>query len=520
MPNAKKREAKMTKEIIEQSKKMLDAKRFINIYVDNLVKQFRNYNNDKFTIHITGLACFVDKNNEIISYLHKLLIRFDFSIIVSGSAKRIDSIGVICTNETKQETYEYKYQIQNLPTIFELSSKTNIPTVGLIIMKIVAQTISKQKVLYKALVFDLDDTLWRGTLAEDGIKGIMKNMKSESGVPFIAFMNFIKVLANELGIFIAICSRNDTEHVKTAIEELDENTFPLKNQIDCLVANYNDKSDNLKEIAKQLSILPQAMIFIDDNQIIRDEVMEKLPEVFVPQWQNHSDLTTQLVAGCFFERNELSISSQERRRQLKILQAERKSNNLPELLIKVFDDENHREAMELYSKSNQFKLSKKNANFTKETQSLYFELFRKTGETLGICSAISFYKHNDECFIYNWAISCRYFEIGLEEFVILYILNKYVDMNICFACQHNNMNQKVHEWIGKYYGSIITDSCDSVPTDCDVFINHFDYVPPFKSLLSELINSKEQLNIYYIDNTFTTRELLRSHTNLKLIRNG
>ena len=72
----------------------------------------------------------------------------------------------------------------------------------------------------------------------------------------------------------------------------------------------------------------------------------------------------------------------------------------------------------------------------------------------------------------------------------------------------------------KYYGSIITDSCDSVPTNCDEFINHFDYVPPFKSLLSELIYSKEQLNIYYIDNAFTTRELLKSHTNLKLIRNG
>ena len=71
--------------------------------------------------------------------------------------------------------------------------------------------------------------------------------------------------------FITICSRNDSKMIETAFEALDENIFPLKNQVDYIIANNNDKSENIKIIANQLSILPRSIVFIDDNQIIRDD---------------------------------------------------------------------------------------------------------------------------------------------------------------------------------------------------------------------------------------------------------
>ena len=166
-------------------------------------------------------------------------------------------------------------------------------------------------------------------------------------------MNFIKTLAKELGVFIAICSRNNPEKIKLAFDSIDERIFPLKNEIDCIVANYNDKSENIKEIAKQLSILPDSIVFIDDNILIRDEVRRKLPNVFVPDWSKYSDLTTQLIVACIFERNELSLSSRDRRKQYEILQLERKKNILPKLYVKVFKDENHVEAKRLYFSSSE-----------------------------------------------------------------------------------------------------------------------------------------------------------------------
>lgn len=436
--------------------KSCNAKGFISIFIDNLIRKFRYDNNDNFTIQINGLGCFIE-DDDIISFLIKNLNDLGFCIKIKGEEKRINYLNITCTNNTKKEEYKYQYHIQNLPSIIETSSRTDISTIGIIIMKIVAQTIFKHKTLYKALVFDLDDTLWCGTLAENGIEKIKENMQSETGVPFIEFMSFINVLAKELGIFIAICSMNDVEQVKYAIEKLDESIFPLKKQIDCLIANYNNKSDNIKEIAKYLSILPQDMIFVDDNQIIRDEVNEKIPSVFVPQWKNHSEIKTILIAGCFFERNELSINGQERRRQFKLLQNECKKNNLPELFVKIFDDKDHKEAIELYKKSNQFKFSQQNSSFGSETKSLYFELYRKDGESLGVCSAITFSNSNNGCNVYNWAISCRYFAIGLEEYVLMHLQEALNLSRVSFCYQKTHYNSKVDEFLLKYTDSIITN---------------------------------------------------------------
>lgn len=425
------------------------AEKFIDIFIENLIKKFRYYNGDKFIITISEIKNFVRVKDENISYLLNNLNDLGFIINIEGNKKNIHSIDVKCLNVSKNEYYDYEYPLFNLSSIIELSSKTNIPVIGIFIMKIVAQTIIKLKIIYKAIVFDLDDTLWIGTLVEDGIEKIKDNMKSNLGVSNIAFMNFIKVLASELGIFIAICSRNDSENVRLAIENMDENVFPLKNQIDYIVANYNDKSENIKEIARHLSILPDSIVFLDDNKIIREEVRKKMPKVFVPEWTNLSDFMMQLIIGCIFERNELSINSQEKRKQYKILQTERKKTDLPKLFVKVRRDDECEETQRLYLKSNQFKLSAVE-NTDKITESIYFEIHRNDMMNLGICSALTYDVINDNCIIYNWAISCRYFEIGLEEFIVKFLLENLKINKITFLYQESEYNSKVRELFEKY----------------------------------------------------------------------
>ena len=496
------------------------AEKIIKNYTDNLIGKFRHYSSDKFKIQISGLGYMLDTNNVTISYLLDSLLNFGFSLKFVNPEKHIETLGVVCENVSGKESYDYIYQIQDLPSIFELSSKTSIPVLGIIIMRIVAQTILKYKILYKAIVFDLDDTLWCGTLAEDGIEEIIGNMQSKDGVPFVSFMNFINVVANELGIFIAICSRNDSEKVKLTIEQMGEDIFPLKNQIDCIVANNNDKSENIKEIAKRLSILPEAIIFVDDNQLIRDEVKSKLPNVFVPEWSSHNDLITQLLAGCFFERNELSLDSQVRRRQFQAIEVERKNNQLPKLFIKVFKDSLHEEATRLYAKSNQFKLSQLNRTFSDRTESLFFEIFRQNGENLGICSAITYCTlDNGNFIILNWAISCRYFEIGLEEFILVYMLEKAKQGWIDFIFQSTGKNKKVEELIDKYYGHVVFDDCSSIPNDSNVFV---DYISDssYKQLIAETTNIIGGFQLYSLHEYGESIKMLSSNTNLKLIQNG
>jgi FkbH-like protein len=326
----------------------------------------------------------------------------------------------------------------------------------------VAQVISKEKILYKAIVLDLDDTLWQGIISEDGIQKIKENMRSESGIPFIEFMKFVRALGNELGLFIAICSRNDSKMIESSLNEFDDDIFPLKNQIDFIIANNNDKSDNIQLISEQLSVLPEAIVFIDDNQIIRDEVKNKMPNVFVPEWDRHSELTTQLMIGCIFERFELSLNSQNRRRQFRIIKSERTRNSLPKLSVKSNIDINHTEAIKLYSKSNQFKFSRNDNNYDTKSKSFYFELIRENGDNLGICSAITYDDTHDYLHVINWAISCRYFEIGLEDYILNYMHNLGNFKNIVFNYNKSDFNQKVSELFERYSFSKIQDTSSEV----------------------------------------------------------
>ena len=423
---------------------------FLCLYINDYVKKFRNYNTDEFVIGIIGLKKFITEDDTVLVSLIEELKQNNFTIENEGNQESINEIDITCKNITKNTLYNFKYQVQNLPAIVEISSKTDIPVAGIIITKIVAQIISKLKILYKAIVLDLDDTLWKGTLSEVGIDKIIENLHSEQGAPFIAFMKFVKDLANELGIFVAICSRNDSKMVESTIKELDDNILPLKNQIDFIIANNNDKSENIRKIAEQLSILPNSIVFIDDNELVRDEVKTKLPEVFVPEWKDHNELVTQLIAGCIFERVELSLNSQNRRKQYRIIQTERTQNSLPALSVKVINDNKHAESIKLYSKSNQFKFSRNDDKFGCDAKSVYFEICRENGENLGICSAITYTITYETFHIQNWAISCRYFEIGLEEFILRYIQNIANANKIFINYKHSEYNQKVSELLAKY----------------------------------------------------------------------
>lgn len=452
---------------------MLTPKEYIDTYTECFIQKFRDFVADEYEIEICGLGNFIQKNSDILNYLIERLNANKFLIRFQGKIKYIEAINISCKNSSKGELYNYTYQIQNLPAIIEFSSKTDIPIIVIFTMRIVAQTIVKTKTLYKAFVFDLDETLWPGVLREIGVKRISDNLQTKRGETFISFMKFIKTLANELGIFIALCSRNKLEEVEVALNYLNENSFPLKNQIDYIVANDNDKSLNIKEIAEKLSILPNSMVFIDDNQIIRDEVRRNVPEVFVPNWESHNDLITLMITVCIFEKNELSINSQNKRIQYKTIQIERKKNALPPLIVKAICDNNHSEALTLYSKSNQFKFSQNNGEFYNDSTSVYYEIYRENKESLGICSAITYRLSDNELHVYNWAISCRFFEIGLEETILQHLHHIGQTRKLTINYTQTDYNSKVSELIDKYPDIFVINK-DLITVDVLLSEKHID----------------------------------------------
>lgn len=429
----------------------------LRAYEDFMLKSFRNYITNSYEINLYGLKKFIKSNDSLFISLVEILRSNDFIVNVKGEDNTLESIKCEYTDLTDNTTYNFDFPLINMHYMIELSSKTELSLPTIFLMRIISKIIAGYKTLHKAIVLDLDETLWSGTLSEDGIDCIIENMRSPKGIPFITFMKYIKVMSEELGVYVAICSRNNSDIVADAINKISEDLFPLKKHIDYIVANDNDKSDNILSIAKNLQIQTNAIVFIDDNIIERDKVKTALPNVIVPYWDSHIELITLIIACCLFDRFELSINAQLRKEQLRIIKEEVKKNTLPKLNIKVLEDIEHKESKKLYAKSNQYKFIAHNIDYN-EAKSLFFEIYRLNGTSLGICSALTYIENDSQIHILNWAISCRYFQIGLEEFIILYLSKLAEHRSVIFDFTDTGHNGKAIEFVNKNF--MLFTACD------------------------------------------------------------
>jgi FkbH-like protein len=136
----------------------------------------------------------------------------------------------------------------------------------------------------KALIFDCDNTLWKGILGEDGIEKIELSEKDKNG----KYFKEIHLLALSLlkkGIILGICSKNNSNDVEEVFEK--RNDFLIRKD-DLIVSkvNWNDKASNLQEMAKELNIGIDSFVFVDDSEFEINLINDKLPEVntiLVPQ---------------------------------------------------------------------------------------------------------------------------------------------------------------------------------------------------------------------------------------------
>lgn len=130
----------------------------------------------------------------------------------------------------------------------------------------------------RILVLDLDNTLWGGVVADDGVSGLTLG-GGPDGEAFVDFQRTIKEL-NERGILLAVCSKNEMETAKEPFLAHPEMVLKL-GDIAAFVANWRPKSENLVEIARTLNLGLDALTFVDDNPYERAEVRRALPEVDV-----------------------------------------------------------------------------------------------------------------------------------------------------------------------------------------------------------------------------------------------
>ena len=152
----------------------------------------------------------------------------------------------------------------------------------------------------KCLVLDLDNTLWGGVIGDDGLEGIVIGEGSGAGEAHLALQRHAKVLRAR-GVLLAVCSKNEAAIAEAAFRDHPEMAL-RRGDFAAFAANWTDKATNLEGIAKSLNIGLDALVFVDDNPVERDQVRARLPMVAVPEMgADPAAYVAILAEGGFFE---------------------------------------------------------------------------------------------------------------------------------------------------------------------------------------------------------------------------
>lgn len=116
--------------------------------------------------------------------------------------------------------------------------------------------------LVKCLVWDLDNTLWQGTLLED------------REVLLTDAVREVVTTLDSRGILQSVSSKNDQDLALARLEELGIAEYFVLPMI-----GWGRKSDAVREIAEKLKFKQSTMAFVDDQPAERAEVQFHLPEV-------------------------------------------------------------------------------------------------------------------------------------------------------------------------------------------------------------------------------------------------
>lgn len=305
---------------------------------------------------------------------------------------------------------------------------------------IAARTLSLIGALYgrikKCLVLDLDNTLWGGTIGDDGMENIQLGTLG-IGKVFTDFQHWIKKL-KERGIILAVCSKNTGSVAKEPFISHPDMVLRLED-IAVFIANWETKVDNIRHIGAILNIGFDSMVFLDDNPFERAMVREAIPAITVPglpedpagylEYLYTLDLfgTSSLSAE---DRGRTTLYQQQAQREMGMHQfgdAEAFLKSLGMLSkVESLNSFNMPRVAQLTQRSNQFNL--RTVRYTEaDLQKIgsspdhfifSFTLEDKFGDNGIICVVILQKETAETAFIDTWLMSCRVLQRGMENFTL------------------------------------------------------------------------------------------------------
>jgi FkbH-like protein len=294
----------------------------------------------------------------------------------------------------------------------------------------------------KCLILDCDNTLWGGIIGEDGLSNIKLSASSYPGSSFYEFQQEILNLYHR-GILIALCSKNNESEVWDVFQKHPDMILN-KSYITTAQINWNDKASNIRQIANDLNIGLDSLVFVDDSEFEINLVRELLPEVeciHLPIKKPTEYRSILSSCGLF---DTLSFTSEDQNRGM-MYRAEQQRKEIKNQFVSVEEYHSSLEMVaefrlsdsflvprvaQLTQKTNQFNLTTKRYSeadiiefaSSDNSEVICLSLKDKFGD-YGIVGVCIITYGDIECLIDSFLISCRALGRYVEDAFMAEILN-------------------------------------------------------------------------------------------------
>jgi FkbH-like protein len=346
-----------------------------------------------------------------------------------------DSVSILDAPALQREIGSHKWQDANLWFNFQQHPSTEaLPALADAMLAHVRAVLGLTR---KVLVTDLDNTLWKGVIGEDGLDGIKVGPGSPAGEAHSQLQQYLLDLKAR-GILLAVASKNNYDDACLPFHKHPHMLLRMED-FAAFEANWNDKAASIRNIAAKLSLGLDSFVFLDDNPIEREWVRAQIPEVNVIELgPSVFHYVRDLDAGKPFFAVSLSAEDQVRAEQYrgeavrKHLQATSQSLDdfLAQLQLRAscvpVGDKNIARVTQLTNKTNQFNLTTRRYSEAQvrqlaadpESWAGAFQLADRMGDygLIGVIfSRPGASAHSWE--IDTWLMSCRVLGRQMEKFM-------------------------------------------------------------------------------------------------------
>ena len=305
-----------------------------------------------------------------------------------------------------------------------------VPWLALNVSNIIKSVYGKNK---KSLVLDLDNTLWGGVVGDDGPENLEIGPETSMGQVYSEFQEYVKSL-KDIGVMLNVDSKNEEENALAGLRHPDGVLKP--EDFILIKANWKPKNENMMEIARQMNILPDSLVFADDNPAEREIVRNYVNGASAPELGTPEQYIRVLDHNGYFEVTDLSEDDRKRNEMYKanILRIQQEASFTDygsylkslqmKAVIRPFEALYMSRIAQLTNKSNQFNLTTRRYTQSEIEQAaadpdnitLYGKLEDKFGDN-GVVSVLIGHKERNERLELHldlWLMSCRVLKRDME----------------------------------------------------------------------------------------------------------